>query len=89
MTRRMFAALSGAMLIAAPAFANEPVRPSVTTVALQSASLQGGTRIGAQTNSKKRSDITTAGTGAILAGLVAIGAGVGIATSGSGNSSSP
>lgn len=89
MARLMFAAVAGAMLIAAPALAEESVRPSVAAVTLQPASLQGGTRIGAHTGSKKRLDLTSAGTGAVLAGLVAVGAGVGIATSGNGHSSSP
>ena len=90
MARLMFAALAGAMVIASPVLANEPVRPSAVAVSLQPASLQTGARIGAQTNGKARSDLTTAGTGALLAGLVAVGVGVGIATSnGNGHSTSP
>lgn len=87
MARFMFAAVAGAMMVAAPALANEPVRPSAAAVTLQPAALQGGARIGAQTDSKKRSGITSAGTGGILAGLVAVGLGVGIATSSGGHHS--
>lgn len=90
MARLMLAALTGAMMIAVPAFATETVRPSVAAVTLQPAALQSGIRVGAQTNAKKRSDMTSAGTGAVLAGLVAVGIGVGIATSnGNGHSASP
>jgi uncharacterized metal-binding protein len=88
MARYMFAALAGAIVIASPVLANEPVRPSTATVTVQPASLQLGARTTAQVSRKKSSDITQAGTGALLAGLVAVGAGVGIATT-NGHSSSP
>lgn len=90
MARLMFAALSGAMLVASPVLASEPVRPSAAGVTLQPAGLQLGNRMGNQSVGRKSSDITQAGTGALLAGLVAVGAGVGIATTnGNGHSSSP
>jgi hypothetical protein len=89
MARLMFAALAGAMLVASPVLANEPVRPSAAAVTLQPAGLQVGARLGSQMNGKKYSDMTQAATGAILAGLVAVGAGVGIATSNGGHSTSP
>jgi hypothetical protein len=68
------------MLLASPVLADQPVRPSVTAVSLaQPVSLQVGARMGVDT--KKKSDLAPAATGAILAGLVAVGVGVGIATS--------
>lgn len=85
----MFAALAGAMLVASPVLANEPMRPSAAAVTLQPVGLQVGARLGSQMNDKKSSDMTQAATGTILAGLVAVGAGVGIATSNSGHSTSP
>lgn len=90
MARLMFAALSGAMLVASPVLASEPVRPSAAALTLQPAGLQLGTRMGSQMSARKSSDMAQAATGAVLAGLVAVGVGVGIATSnGNGHSSSP
>lgn len=89
MARLMFAALVGATLVASPVLANDPVRPSAAAVTMQPAGLQLGTRMGAQTSTRKASDLTQAATGAILAGVVAVGAGVGIATSGGNHSTSP
>lgn len=91
MARFTIAALTGAMLLASPVFANEPVRPAAATFANlhQAADLQSGARMGVQTT-KKHSSLAAASTGYILAGLVAVGVGVGIATaSGNGHSSSP
>jgi hypothetical protein len=85
----MFAALAGAMLVASPVLASGPVRPSTASVTLQPASMQVGTRLGSQTSARKGSQLTEAATGAILAGLVAVGAGVGIATSNDSHSTSP
>lgn len=86
MARFILAALAGATLVASPVLANQPVRPSTTTVTLQPVSLQSSARIGTRFN-KKGSDLTQAATGGILAGLVAVGIGVGIATSGDNNKS--
>lgn len=89
MARFMSGALAGAMLVASPVLASEPVRPSAASVTLQPASLQTGARIGAQTAGKKHSDVTQAATGAILAAVVAAGVGVGIATTNGNGSTSP
>ncbi len=90
MARFTIAALTGAMLLASPVLANEPVRPAAATFANlhQAADLQAGARTGALTT-KKHSKLAGAGAGYILAGLVAVGVGVGIATSNNGHSSSP
>jgi hypothetical protein len=91
MARFTIAALTGAMLLASPVLANEPVRPAAATFANlhQAAELQAGARTGVLTT-RKHSNLAAASTGYILAGLVAVGAGVGIATAnGNGHSSSP
>jgi hypothetical protein len=90
MARFTIAALTGAMLLASPVLANEPVRPAAATFANlhQAAELQAGARTGVLTT-KKHSNLAGAGAGYILAGLVAVGVGVGIATSNNGHSSSP
>jgi hypothetical protein len=90
MARFTIAAPTGAMLLASPVLANEPVRPAAATFANlhQAAELQAGARTGVLTT-KKHSNLAGAGAGYILAGLVAVGVGVGIATSNNGHSSSP
>ena len=86
MARFILTALAGATLVASPVLASQPVRPSTAAVKLQPVSLLSSARIGAKLN-RKGSDLTTAATGGILAGLVAVGVGVGIATSGDNNKS--
>ncbi|MBA2933129.1 hypothetical protein HZF05_03365 [Sphingomonas sp. CGMCC 1.13654] len=88
MARLMFAALAGATLLASPVLATDTVRPSVASVQLQPASMLAGARMSAQISGKKRSDMAPAAVGAVLAGLVAVGAGVGIATSSGGGNGS-
>ena len=78
------------MLLASPVLANEPVRPAAATFANlhQAAELQAGARTGVLTT-KKHSNLAGAGAGYVLAGLVAVGIGVGIATFNNGHNSSP
>jgi hypothetical protein len=90
MARFTIAALTGAVLLASPVLANEPMQPAAATFAdlHQAADLQVGARTGAHTTNK-HSKLAPASTGFILAGLVAVGVGVGIATAnGKGHSAS-
>ncbi len=89
MARITFAVLASALVLATPVLANQPVRPATVALkGIQPVGLQAGARVGAFT-SKKQSSLAPAAAGAILAGLVAVGAGVGIATSSGGHSTSP